>query len=257
MDYRESLNKFIDDMNYLKNDEVEGIVFYGSYHTGTNNEFSDIDLMILFDDDSDINQVKGYKKVKGITVEYFERTISKVYERANSDYMKCEDSLLSIIGYGEIIFDRNGKVQDLVDYVKEKYSRPLPTYTKHEALYQILSVKRAVDACEELRIQNDPYFENYFFITVERIRLFYHRLNGLSNLPQTKVCKLYTNERLREVQHKRIPEQKFIDLYFRAIEYGISKEEKIARINELLNYSIRKYDINFDDVRIDLGKKRY
>ena len=238
MDYRESLNKFIDDMNYLKNDEVEGIVFYGSYHTGTNNEFSDIDLMILFDDDSDINQVKGYKKVKGITVEYFERTISKVYERANSDYMKCEDSLLSIIGYGEIIFDRNGKVQDLVDYVKEKYSRPLPTYTKHEALYQILSVKRAVDACEELRIQNDPYFENYFFITVERIRLFYHRLNGLSNLPQTKVCKLYTNERLREVQHKRIPEQKFIDLYFRAIEYGISKEEKIARINELLNYSI-------------------
>lgn len=257
MDYRESLNKFIDDMNYLKNDEVEGIVFYGSYHTGTNNEFSDIDLMILFDDDSDINQVKGYKKVKGITVEYFERTISKVYERANSDYMKCEDSLLSIIGYGEIIFDRNGKVQDLVDYVKEKYSRPLPTYTKHEALYQILSVKRAVDACEELRIQNDPYFENYFFITVERIRLFYHRLNGLSNLPQTKVCKLYTNERLREVQHKRIPEQKFIDLYFRTIEYGISKEEKIARINELLNYSIRKYDINFDDVRIDLGKKRY
>lgn len=257
MDYRESLNKFIDDMNYLKNDEVEGIVFYGSYHTGTNNEFSDIDLMILFDDDSDINQVKGYKKVKGITVEYFERTISKVYERANSDYMKCEDSLLSIIGYGEIIFDRNGKVQDLVDYVKEKYSRPLPTYTKHEALYQILSVKRAVDACEELRIQNDPYFENYFFITVERIRLFYHRLNGLSNLPQTKVCKLYTNERLREVQHKRIPEQKFIDLYFRTIEYGISKEEKIARINELLNYSIRKYDVNFDDVRIDLGKKRY
>ena len=257
MKYREALNKFIDDMNYLKNDEVEGIVFYGSYHTGTNNEFSDIDLMILFDDDSDINQIKGYKTVKGIPVEYFERTISKVYERANSDYMKCEDSLLSIIGYGEVIFDRSGKVQDLVDYVKEKYSRPLPTYTKHEAIYQILSVKKAVDACEELRIQNDPYFENYYFLTVERIRDFYHKLNGLSNLPQTKVCKLYTNEKLRELQHKKIPEQEFINLYFKAIEYGISKEEKITRINELLTYSIKKYDVDFDNVRIDLGKKRY
>ena len=30
MNYRQYLNKFIDDMNYLKNDEVEGIVFYGS-----------------------------------------------------------------------------------------------------------------------------------------------------------------------------------------------------------------------------------
>lgn len=257
MNYREALNKFIDDMNYLKNDEVEGIVFYGSYHTGTNNEFSDIDLMILFNDDSDINQIKGYKTVNGIPVEYFERTVSKVYERANSDYMKCEDSLLSIIGYGEIIFDRSGKIADLVDYVKEKYSRPLPHYTKHEAIYQIVGIKKAVDACEELRVQNDPYFENYYFLTVERIRDFYHKLKGLSNLPQTKVCKLYTNERLREVQHKKIPEQEFIDLYFKCIEYGMSKEEKIERIRQLLKYSIRKYDVNFDDVRIDLGKKRY
>ena len=46
-------------------------------------------------------------------------------------------------------------------------------------------------------------------------------------------------------------------VYFKAIEYGISKEEKVSRIRELLKYAIRKYSINFDDVRIDLGKKRY
>ena len=50
MNYREALNKFIDEMNYLKNEDVEGILFYGSFHTGTYNEFSDIDLMILFND---------------------------------------------------------------------------------------------------------------------------------------------------------------------------------------------------------------
>ena len=130
MNYRDALNKFIDDMNYLKNDEVEGIIFYGSFHTGTYNEFSDIDLMILYDDDSDINQIKGFKTVNGLQVEYYERTVSKVYERANSDYMKCEDSLLSIVGYGEVIFDRNGKVKELRDYVLEKYQRPLPGYIK-------------------------------------------------------------------------------------------------------------------------------
>ena len=257
MNYRDALNKFIDDMNYLKNEEVEGIIFYGSYHTQTANEFSDIDLMILYDDDSDTNQIKGYKNVNGIQVEYFERTISKIYERANSDYMKCEDSLLSMIGYGEVIFDRNGKISDLVAYIKEKYSRPLPCYTKHEAIYQIAGIHKAVLALNELRIQNDPYFENYYFLTVERIRDFYHKLNGFSNLSQTKIYKLYTNERLQLAQHKKIPEKKFIQLFFNAIEEGTTKDQKLERINELYKYSTRKYDLNYDDLRIDLGKKRY
>ena len=257
MNYREVLNKFIDDMNYLKNPEVEGIVFYGSFHTNTSNEFSDIDLMILFNDDSDINQIKGYKTVNGIQVEYFERTISKMHERANSDYMKCEDSLLSIIGYGEVIFDRSGKVNDLVEYIKEKYARPLPCYTKHEATYHIAGIKKAVLGVEELMLQNDPYFETYYFLTVERIREFYHKLNGFSNLPQTKVCKLYIHKELQEVQHKKVPEKEFLELYFKAIEEGTSKEEKIIRVNNLYDYSVRNYNIDFDDLRIDLGKKRY
>ncbi len=257
MNYRDALNKFIDEMNYLKNDEVEGIVFYGSYHTNTYNEFSDIDLMILYNDDSDANQIKGYKTINGIQVEYFERTISKIYERANSDYMKCEDSLLSIIGYGEIIFDRSGQVNELVNYVKEKYARPLPCYTKHEAIYEILALNKAVEAVEELRVQNDIYFENFYFLTVEKIRDFYHKLNGFSNLPQTKVCKLYKNIKLQEVQHKKVPEKEFLELYFKSLEEGISKEEKVKRLTELYKYATRKYNIDFDDVRIDLGKNRY
>lgn len=257
MNYRECLNKFINEMGYLKNQDVEGIIFYGSFHTNTYNEFSDIDLMILFNDDSDANQIKGYKTINGIQIEYFERTISKIYERANSDYMKCEDSLVSIVAFGEVVFDRNGKVQDLIEYINEKYSRPLPKYTKHEAIYQILGLKKAVLGVEELRIQNDPYFESYYFLTIERIRDFYHKLEGFSNLPQTKVCKLYNSKKLQEVQHKKIPEKEFLNLYFSSIEEGTNKEEKIIRINKLYDYATRNYNINFDDIRIDLGRKRY
>ena len=171
--------------------------------------------------------------------------------------MKCEDSLLSIVGFGEVIFDRNGKVKDLIDYVKGKYSRPLPGYTRHEAIYQIASIRKAVLATEELRVQNDPYFENYYFLTIERIRDFYHKLKGFSNLSQTKIYKLYTNEKLQQAQHKKVPEQEFINLFIKAIEEGTSKEEKVKRVNEFFNYTIREFKINFDDLRIDLGRKRY
>ena len=94
-------------------------------------------------------------------------------------------------------------------------------------------------------------------MTVERIRDFYHKLNGFSNLSQAKIYKLYTNERLQQAQHKKIPESKFIQLFFNAIEEGISKEDKIKRITGLYRYATRKYDIYFNDLRIDLGKKRY
>lgn len=257
MNYREALNKFIDEMGYLKDEEVEGIIFYGSFHTGTANEFSDIDIMVLFNDDSDINQIKGFRNVNGIQVEYFERTVSKIYERANSDYMKCEDSLLSIVGYGEVIFDRNGKVKELIDYVIEKYQRPLPGYNKHEAIYQIASINKAVNAVEELRVQNDPYFDNFYYLTVERVRDFYHKLKGFSNLSQTKIYKLYTNEVLQKAQHKKVPEREFIELFMRAIENELPKEEKVKRIKEFFDYTIRDFDIDFDNLRLDLGKKRY
>ena len=171
--------------------------------------------------------------------------------------MTCEDPLLSMIGYAEVIFDRNGTANELIQYIKEKYSRPLPGYTQHEAIYQIASIRKAVNATEELRIQNDPYFENFYYLVVERIREFYHKLKGYSNRSQTKVYKLYTNEKIQKAQHKKIPEKEFIKLFFRAIEEGTSKEEKVKRINELFNYSVRSYKINYDDLRIDLGKKRY
>ena len=59
------------------------------------------------------------------------------------------------------------------------------------------------------------------------------------------------------MQHKKVPEKEFLELYFKAIEEGTSKEEKIIRVNNLYDYSVRNYNIDFDDLRIDLGKKRY
>ncbi len=45
--YEQALVNFIDKMGYLNNDDVLGIVFYGSYFTGYNSAQSDIDLQII------------------------------------------------------------------------------------------------------------------------------------------------------------------------------------------------------------------
>ena len=43
------INKFVKKQNYLNNEHVIGIIFYGSYQTGMQTDISDIDIRIIFD----------------------------------------------------------------------------------------------------------------------------------------------------------------------------------------------------------------
>ena len=51
MTIEDKILTFIDNMGYLNNRHVLGILFYGSYLTGLNTDNSDIDLHIIFDNE--------------------------------------------------------------------------------------------------------------------------------------------------------------------------------------------------------------
>ena len=55
--FTDIINKFVNKMGYLKNANLEGIVWYGSSQTGFANSCSDIDLHIVFSDLT--NEVRG------------------------------------------------------------------------------------------------------------------------------------------------------------------------------------------------------
>ena len=86
MNIREVIGEFLKDQGYLNDPNVEGVIFYGSYQTNTNTDSSDIDIMIIYSDESNKEAIKGYKKYKGYDFEYFERTLSSLYKRAEYDY---------------------------------------------------------------------------------------------------------------------------------------------------------------------------
>ena len=64
---------FVHEMGYLNNEHVLGLLFYGSYLTGFNNENSDIDLHIVFDNEDPNHLIRGNKVLDGTRIEYFEK----------------------------------------------------------------------------------------------------------------------------------------------------------------------------------------
>lgn len=256
MNYNNVLDKFITQMNYMHDDNVEGIIFYGSYQTNTNTKYSDIDIMILFSDEAKIKQIKGSMLIDDIEVEYFEKSLSYVYKRAEDDFKNGEDSLLSIIGYGKVLLDRNDKIKELRKYILEKYSNPLPTLSENDSIYCIYSIQKAVDSLIQLYNEEDLYFEAFYYLTLEKIRVFYHRLNGYSNISSSKIYKMYTTENIQKAQHKRIPEKPFIEIYLDAI-LAKDNNERIKKVKKLYQYSISGFDIDFNNIRIDLNERKY
>ena len=61
MNIREVIMNFLNDEGYIDDSNVEGVIFYGSYQTNTNTDSSDVDIMIVYSDESNKEPIKGYK----------------------------------------------------------------------------------------------------------------------------------------------------------------------------------------------------
>lgn len=249
--YEIAVEKFINHMKYLENKHILGIILYGSYLTGYNHKDSDIDIHIITDLDS--NEIyRGVYNSNNFKIEYFEKPISDIYQSIENDFETNENAYETIIGHGSIIFDRNGNIKKLREYVLNKYSNPLPPLSGDDAKEMAVIIDNRIIKLKNMLESNRPDFNSYYYLTVEKIRKFYSRVCGCPNIPVDKAHRIYTDKRYRELFCKeQIPDKRFINMYFKAIDNNnLTNEEKYKIIKQLYNYSIRNLDINPNNYRI-------
>lgn len=251
------VNKFIDKMKYTYDINVEGIILYGSYQTNTNNPSSDIDIIILYNNNIK-RDVKGYMRIDGTEIEYYERTLKAFYNRATNDYKNAEDTLLSAIGHGNILFDRNLETIKLQRFVLSIFEKSLPKLNDNDIAYMSKSINKAISKLKYYEEINCEYFTVYYCITLEKMREFYHRLNGYSSLTTSSVYKIYTDKRLQIIQYKTMPGENFINLYMSCLNVNNQyKREFLKRILKLYEFSIKNLNIDFNNLRINIENKNH
>ena len=86
MEIEEVIYDFLNEFGYTEDERIEGVIFYGSYQTNTNKEDSDVDLIIIYNSNSQKATQKEYIQYKGYNFENYQRTLQNLYDRVDKDF---------------------------------------------------------------------------------------------------------------------------------------------------------------------------
>lgn len=261
----EIIQKFIKEKNYIQDENVIGILFYGSSKYGLNTKNSDIDLLIIYDDLDNLNNqfplIRGNAYVEGMRIEYFKKTIREVYINAEEDFMTQSNASLSIIGKADIIYEKNNAMHYLQEYILNKFKNGVPSITEDRAKEKLATISNRIERLEKYAVskQYGYYFNHLYNLIIEMIRRFYHELNGIPRIETYKGFKLYTNQKYQYMfAIDYIPELEFLEMYFELVQnQEKSPIEKLEEIRKFYAYVKRTLDFDENNHRIPIKSRNY
>lgn len=219
MDYINKINLFIEKEKYFDRDDILGIVFYGSSLYGTNNNHSDVDLLIITYAN---NNFKGTRYIDGTKIEFFEKSFLSISKQIEALEATQDNSLLSLFKNGKLLYGD----ENTYNYLKEQinYSRKLPKINKKSQIKNYLKIISEV--------KNSAYKNYFYYNLIDKVRQKYHEEKGYSLISGQKAPILYNNcEYAKEYYCLELPNQDFIEIYTKAL----NQEYNEKTIRELLN----------------------
>lgn len=250
----ELIEKFIDMKNYKSRKDVLGVFFYGSSLYGKNTDGSDIDMHIIV---KSKNDVRGNMMFDGVRMEYFERPYRKIIEQMKYEKSTNQTVILSMLGYGKIIYEKHGTLTKLQNKVKKYYHgyEPKPLISKQKALYDFYKIYLNINRLEKLSESGDSVFYFMYFMFLNNIKKVYEKYKGLStDISQYKLKRFYLNNAEQDNTFKTIPDEEFISLFLACVEQR-TPQAKVTAIRKLFNHCTRDFDFDFASKNILLERK--
>ncbi len=262
MNAYEVIQKFVKEKKYTQDEHVLGILFYGSSKYGLNNSNSDIDLLIVYDDsDNQDCLIRGNACVDGMRIEYFKKTLREIHINIEDDLLTQSNASLSIIGKADIIYEKDGAMHDLQAHVLNKFKNGLSPITKDRAKEKLATINNRIQRLEKYLESEEYsyYFEHLYNLIIERIRRFYHELNGMPRIETYKGFKVYKDKQYQDMfSIDYIPDSAFLEMYFDLIQsQGKSKTEKLENLKKFYTYAKMTVDFDENNHRIPIRTRNY
>ena len=223
--------------------EYIGVIVYGSYVGGRTNALSDLDVMIIKNNYE--TQDCGSLMINGIRVEYFVQDLKRLYQLVRNEINNNDPSHLTKFATCEVLYDKDEKVREFVDYAKEIYNTKIEPSFNDNDKFSIFSINNRIEDLESL-INSESFYAVYY-ITLEKIRVLYSKINGIIDLPIMKIERIYSDKEFAKKyiasSSHVLPKQEFIDLYLLCLKIG-DKESMLINLKRLFNYSFSQLDFD-------------
>lgn len=234
------VNKFINKLNLS---DYIGIIVYGSYVCGRNNNLSDLDIMII--KENYLTQDCGSIMIDGVRVEYFVEDLKVLYKLTKNEVNNNDPSHLTKFVTCEILYDKKGEIKEFINCIKELYKTKITPMFEDNDKFSIFSINNRIEDLESLI--NDDSFYAVYYIILEKIRNLYSKINGTISLPITKIEKIYTDKDFAQkyiaCEQHNLPSKEFIDLYLDCLKID-NKNTMISNLKKLYSYSFGTLDFN-------------
>ena len=232
--WEKALYKFMQD--YVNKPWFEGAVLCGSYSTGNQNKFSDIDVVIVGSNDMGF-QEKSNRYVDGFLMEYTINPIYKVqeYMKSGKDKNRMIDQFM--YAYGVVLYDKHGVIKKLhqqaVRDLKAKI-KPLSKYSAEFVKYHLW------DRYDELQSLNHDGFHTdlTYWSLVKELIVAYYDFNCLPHVSWSKIEKILTNKDFAKRYHAdKLPDKKFTTLLLNC--FNAKQKEKMSAIDKLYKHVMK------------------
>lgn len=223
MSLEKLIDKFLDKTGYLENDKVRAIVVYGSRVKGTNKNSSDLDILVITE------QNKNFRLgmfIEGVNVDvniYSSRDLFDVAydkKRANNNYF------VSVLKTG-IVIKNDGILEELSDYLDEladmrfgKKKLSLEVFAEIKSIYEnFISTKSLY----------------WYFNLLEKLRMTYNYLKNCSYISSVKVYEIFRNcDYYQDAYSLKLPDAQFISLFLDALSV-IDFDIQVSIIRTIMN----------------------
>lgn len=245
------VNALIHELNLS---EYIGILVYGSYVGGRSNRLSDLDVMIIKYNYK--TQDCGSLLINGVRVEYFIQDLKRLYELIKKEIDDNDPSHLTKFATCEVLYDTEGKIEEFINYAKTLYNTKIDPSFDDNDRFSIFSVNNRMEDLESLI--NDDSFYAVYYITLEKIRNLYAKINGIIDLPIMKIEKIYNDNDFAKKyiasRSHNLPNQEFIDLYLKCIRID-DKYIMLNNLKRLYAYSFGNLDFDPKNFCLKFEKK--
>jgi hypothetical protein len=243
-DWEKALKKFLE--KYENEDYFEGAIACGSYVSGNNNEFSDIDVHLVLKKGNEWRE-RGNLYVDGFLVEYFANPVNKYEDYMEEEKTERGNHTTMMFAKGVVICDKNGEVKKLKNKAMELQYIELPDITE----FDLLSSKYGCwDKMDELKVicheKRDTFYLAYYELYKQLVTL-HGKVKKFREFSITKFDKLLDYKTFRD----NYGISKFYDEYdTRIIRECLvldEREKMLEKITKFYNYVMEingGFDIN-------------
>ena len=158
--WERALNKFVD--RYQNEDYFEGAIVCGSYVSGNNNEFSDIDVHLVLKRGNEWRE-RGNLEIDGFLIEYFANPVNKYESIMEEEKNDSGNSTTKMFAQGKIVIDKHGEVEKLKERSMTLENVELPNISEFDLLSSQYRCWDKYDEFKAVYLQNrDSFYLAYY-----------------------------------------------------------------------------------------------